>query len=607
MTPELPSLANLSAWQGGWRAPDRRPIYEWAFDHIELPVGVYAIAGRFQVQQSRYLMAPFDAIQDMLVREVNICGAIQTGKTLIADIATSWIMVNDPGPIMWTFQADEDAKEHMLTRVWPLWMGTKALEHLWPKNRHLKNNQEVYFGSFFFLANGANPNSLQSKSIRWKFNSELWLPAWQPLYKQAVGRVTAFERTGQSKVVNDSQSGHVNDVMDKRMNAGHYARWSCACPECKNVYPLRATQKTKEGKRFGMIWNEDAKRKDGTLDVDRCAATVRWQCACGHELPDSDKTRRYWNDNGIYVAERPTAPNEVRSYWWGSIHVHPMHLLAKEKAEALNLASRFGLMDDMKDYTRQRENEPWEEVHLTVEISSAVSGYKYADYANGEKWEKEAHRIMSIDRQAGIGKEAPHRWVEIRAFAANGDSRQLWFGRLETKEACRDLQHRMKVQDRCVWQDMRFEKALVLEECAQFGWFGVWADDQNSWTHYLSQGPGRDPLKIKHPYSPIQKADMGNGKIAHFLHYNETYMSDILHNLLSGRGVKFEMPDDVSQEYVAHLKAEHKIEKRPGVFKWVKLHSTKANHGRDTSKQTICFAVVIKLLAAPTLNEEKAA
>jgi hypothetical protein len=131
----------------------------------------------------------------------------------------------------------------------------------------------------------------------------------------------------------------------------------------------------------------------------------------------------------------------------------------------------------------------------------------------------------------------------------------------------------------------------------------VWGAEQNSWTHYLNK-PGFEPVKITLPYSPIQRSDMGNGRFAHYVQYNETYMSDILHNLLSGRGVKFEMPDDVNKEYIEHLKAEHKIEKRPGVFKWEKIHSTKANHGRDTSKQAVCFAVVLKLIALPTKTKE---
>ena len=587
----------LPAWSAGWRKPDRRPIPEWAREHIRLGEN-YAMPGPFNAEVSRYMLEPFAAIQNELVREVHICAAIQTGKTLIVEIAIPWIWVNDPGPMMWTLQSDEDADEQMETRTWDTWENCKLLAPLWPHNRHKKTKTECYFGSFFFIANGANPNSLQSKSIRWKFNSELWLPAWQDVYKQAVGRVSAFARAGRSKVVNDSQSGNVGDVMDKAWLTGHRARWSCACPACGMVIPLRCTQKSAAGVHFGLVWEDDAKRADGTYNVARVVETARWRCSCGHEMPDTAATRDYWNKHGVYLPERNDAPAEIRSYWWSSLPVMPMRDMAREKAEALNMA-HMGDMADLKTYKQQRENEPWEEQHLTVTIAGGKSGYKVADYGTGQKWEGETRRSMMIDRQMGMAGDVPHRWVEIRAWQAGGASRQLYFGRINTKEGVRELQTAYAVADRCVWQDARYERHEVFKECAEYGWLAFMGSDQNSWGHYAKAG-GAEPTKVTLPYSPIQTAQVpGSERVAHYLLFNEDYFADILANLIAGRGVPWDRPDDASEEYEQQIKAEHKVEKRPGVWKWEKLHSTKANHGWDTSKAHVCFACVMKILALP--------
>ena len=535
------------------------------------------------------------------MREVHNCGAVQTGKSLITDISIPWVMLHEPGPIMWTFQTDDDAKEHMKSRAMPLWRSCEALAALWPTERHDLLTTEIYFGPFFLMANGANPNSLQSKSIRWKFNSELWLPQWQELYKQAAARVSAFQKVGSSKIVNDSQSGNQGDVMDKCFLSGHQARWSSPCPACRKIVPLRMVQKNEAGELCGMVWADDAKRADGSLDVNRCVETVRWRCVCGHEMDDSARTRRYWNEHGAYLTENPGAPAEIRSYWWSAVQSLPMRDLAKEKAEAMNVA-RYGDIFDLKTYKQQRENEPWEELHSNVIIESTPGGYLYSEYEKGEKWEGEDARVMLMDRQQGYAGDVPHRWVEIRAIKKTGESRQLFFGRIDSKESCRDKQLEFGIPDRCVWQDCAFERHKVFEECAEFGWFAVLGGPVTSrWKHV--QVMNGQKIEIEKPYSTIQRAT-ALGKIVSFMMFNEDYFADILASIVSGKGVRWEVPDDVSADYEQHLRGEHKVEIRPGVWRWQKVHSTKPNHGWDTSKMAVVFAVVMKMLDAPRLPDK---
>ena len=590
----------LTGFRRGWAKKDRRPLPDWAHDNLTLPAS-YSVQGRFDVNINRPLIEIFAAIQNPLIHKIRFRKPPRFGGSLIADIAIPWIVCNEPGPIMWNWQSDDDAKGHMKEKAWALWNTSKDFRALLPPSRHDKTNTEIYFGPFFMVCQGANINNLQSKGVRWLFNDEVWLPIWQELYGQAEARCGDFKRSGAYKITDVSQAGNSRDVEDRNWCEGHQAKWAYLAKD-GNYYPLDFGGKREDGSRWGLVWAEDARRKDGTFNRARALETARYQCRfTGQEWTDSTKAQEEWNRLGKYLPQNKDAPPNVVSFAVNGLLNYTFADLVDLKIKAMELAS-YGDMSGIRDFKQKYETTPWEETHLTVEISTEKSGYKYADYANGEATPNEAARAMTIDRQHGIGKDVPHRWVEIRAFSAGGDSRQLWFGRLETKEACRDLQLRMKVKDRCVMQDARFEKHEVFRECSEYNWLAVWSSDQNSWTHY-KPSPGQEPQKIKLPYSPIQRAEVDAGKICHYIHFNDNYHSDILHNLLSGRGTKWEMPDDVSEEYVKHLKAEHKVEKRPGVYKWEKIHSTSQNHGRDTSKFCVVFAVFMRILAMPKLKD----
>ena len=98
-------------WQASLSPPDRRPIPDWLHDHWVLPAS-YAQPGRFDINTSRHLVAPFLAFQNDFTREISCMAAIQTGKTLVAEGCITWALSNSPGPTMWTFQTDDDATEH---------------------------------------------------------------------------------------------------------------------------------------------------------------------------------------------------------------------------------------------------------------------------------------------------------------------------------------------------------------------------------------------------------------------------------------------------------------------------------------------------------------
>lgn len=594
----------LKAYHRGWTKKDRRPIYEWAKEHVSLPPS-YAIQGRFDVNVRRPLIAVFDAIQNPLIHRIRFRKPPRFGGSLIADIAIPWLMCNEPGPLLWYWQSDEDAKEHMKEKVWAAWKSIKPFRALLPVDRHDKTITEVYFGPFFLKALGCNINNAQGKGARYLFNDEVWLPVWQDLYGQVEARTGDFRETGSYKIVDVSQAGTVNDVEDRNWQEGSQAVWAYQGKDGKHR-PLLFGGKREDGSRWGLVWSDDA-LKDGRWNHARAIETARYVCKdTGQEWSDGPQTRTEWNRDGAYLAQSQTNASSTVSYSVNGLLNYSFADLVDLKLKAMELASR-GDMNLMKEFKQKYECKPWEELNLTVVIDISGAAYKYADYANGELWEGEVRRTMMIDRQHGKAGDIPHRWVEVRAWRPDGSSRQLWFGRLNTKEAVREMQQKFKVKDRCCWQDSAYEQDLVFKECIEYRWMAVRGSPTHNatWTHDEKNARGED-VKVRKPFSPMQLAGAG-GKQAAYLLYNADYISDILANLLAGRGVDHSHPADVNPVYLEHLKGKHKIEKRPGVFVWEKIDSHKDDHGFDTSKQGILFAVVMKLLSMPNPKAEKAA
>jgi hypothetical protein len=568
--------------------PDRAPIYDWARRNVQLPES-YATPGPFNVRLSPWLVPIFDALQDPLVRRVHFRKAVQIGGTLVADVWLPWIIANDPGPISWTMQTDEMVERHAKTRLWPLLERCRPVAAMLPKPGPHRTTTEIYFGGFFLTLNAANLSTQQSQSIRYKINDELWLPRWQEIYGHAVARVSKFEEVGRSKIYNSSQApvmdAETGNVEDASFRSGDQGEWHAECPACRKLHPIAFEQLTETKDRGGVVWDKAARRDDDTWDVARVVETVRFRCVnCGHESPDNDATRAGWAKTGRYVPQNPKASREVKSFRIEALVTRPMRLLAEEWAHAENAWVRTGDESAKIEFRTKREARPWIVEKKSVNLLVKDSGYKLADHADGQPIPDEAIRFLAIDRQQD------HWWCEVGAFSTAQGSRyrQLWFGRIDTRDQLRALQQRYKVADACVAQDRGYRPADVDRDCAEFGWRSMRGYGRRTWT-MRDEASGQ---MINFPFSDPQVSDYRGGDV-YFYNWSGDYFKDLLAAALEGKGdLRWEMPSDVNPLYLEHLKGEHKVEVRTGVWEWREVRSNAPNHGLDTSAMLLCMATI---------------
>lgn len=584
------------AWRNYWEPPDDQPIYEWARKNIVLPPS-FSMPGRFDVDKSRPLRAVFDCIQDDFTRHVSFRKPVRFGGTLIADVSIPWICCQRPGPVLWVWQSDKDAKDHMREKAWPAWNSCRQFRRMTaPLDRHHVTTTDVYFGPFFVSVVGANLSSLQSKGIRYLFCDETWMPVWSDMYAHALGRTRDYERVGNSKIIDTSQAGIAGDVESRNYDAGNQCVWGYKADGGK-IEPLLFGGEREDGSRWGIVFADDAKRPDGTYNVSRACETVRYVEKCsGKEWPDHPSTIARWNRDGEWVEQNPTAPRHLRSFAVNALLNRSMASIIEEKLNAMDYA-RKGDIAPMKAHRQKTEALPWEEERKTVTLNVSKGGYTYNEAWMGKRFDGEVDRFVTIDRQQGMAGDVPHWWVEARAWRANGDSWQLYAGRVETIEAVRDIQLRFGVEDRKTYQDAGYDAPAVYRDCARFGWIAFFGSDELSWAHKTPRGT------IKLPYSQPQYTRASNGQAIIYFHFSTDYCKDILARCISGQGAKWVLPDDVTEDYVAHCQAERKEEVKPGVFKWRKPYSTKPNHLWDCSVMQIVPALINRRLGLPEKSE----
>jgi hypothetical protein len=384
----------------------------------------------------------------------------------------------------------------------------------------------------------------------------------------------------------DEQSGNVEQAS---YVSGNQQEWHAECPKCSKLMPVCFDQKV-GGERAGVVWDREAQREDESWDVGRALESVRFVCChCGHAMSDSDATRAHWRKTGRYVASRVDAPKEIESFRIEALVARPMRLLVEEWCEAENYSLKTG-DDQMRiDFRTKREAKPWLMVKKTINLfNTATSNYKVADFANGEKIEAEAIRFMSIDRQQD------HWWVEIGAFSnATGPKyKQLWFGRIETREMLRDYQRRYQVPDSCVAQDRGYRASEVDRDCAEFGWRGMRGYGRKTWT---MRDEHSDQL-VNFPFSEPRVSDYRGGDVFYY-DWSADYFKDTLSLAIDGKSdLKWEFPIDVNPLYLEHLKGESKVEVRSGVWEWREVRVNAPNHGLDTSAMMLCMATIAGII-----------
>lgn len=608
-------------WRQAWTPPDRSPPWKWAEKHCgRIPYS--NLPGRFRSDNSPWMREPMEVLVDPRVKECQIMAAIQASKTLLMELGSAYIISNMPGPMLWLGQQDDEAKDHSVNRLQPLYAEIEPVKRLLHPNRHRVKTDTVSYinGMTQWMRGAMNKTNLQTRSIRWLLGDETW--RWPAGHmEEAKGRTTAFGWLGKCFFV--SQAGEWEDDTHLQWLAGDQRTWNFRCPHCGEWQPYSWDQ---------MRW-DSVRLASGARDYTSTKASVRYACAtpnCGAEFEDTDRNRLLLSSQGKFVAMNPGAPPDMVSFHWNGMASTSWAYLVQLYLQAKDAAKK-GDLELLKIFYQKRLALPWtdELEDFKMEIEATYEAPEDLEVL----WDREGRinrkgRVLpafdptnedeDVDRRAEIplrfmtvDVQMDHFWVVVRSWSDDGSSRLARFrGGNEGDESVigweelRGIQKEFGVADHLVFVDAGYSTSTVYDKCATYGWTALMGQDRAGYIHTQKSRKSKRMVKRERYYSPVRRVDRGNGRAARVHYYSNLNAKDILNRLRQnqdpGLGPTWEVFDGVSDEYLRQMESEQRVKKGT---RWIwEQIGKRHNHGWDCEVMQIVAALMLKLVGQESID-----
>jgi len=605
----------LSSFVESFNPPFTGSVYQWCNQNVDLPQA-YRYTGRFDVSLSPYLVQPFDDLLDPRVKMVNLIGATQIGKSLLAELYIPFIICNDAGPVLRLHQSDEMAHTFMETRLLPLLRNTPPVAKMLAGNRNAAKKDIIIFPHMAVKVSSAKESMLHGQSIRFLLLDEAHIFLDAGTIDKALARTTAF--AGRRKIVISSQPNRAGSELEKYFNVGMIYEWEWLCPKCKQYQPYRWNWQRLDGTFAGVNWTTILNPDGEQTNIGLSAKTAWLECFhCCHKVTDTQENRRLLNDTSKYLCIKNDGDPSVHSYTVPQF-VNPNISFADMAIQYMNAKRtmyNLGLDEDMVTFVNQVLGRFYKAAP-TADHSKIMRG----DYLpENVKQDKEWVNILTADVQ----RKGSLKFYIVRSWNRSGrESRRLDFGVVRTWEEIEALRVKWNVQLPCVGLDcgdgeMQSEvfQACVLHNQilklpnGQFEylcWAALKGDQKISYDH---------PDKVKRYYSPIRygdpmfPADHRLKKLpAKFWLWSNFSIKTIFANLRDNKvpGVKW-VVNGVDKEYEAQLWSEglKTIVKKNGetTLRWVKTGED--NHWYDAENMNLVMAIQAGIFTPTAVNEEE--
>lgn len=591
-----------------------QPPAEWCCENLRFDEpgnrGPFTTAGR------EYIIEPLNDWANMDVADcVEVFGS-QTGKTGMLMAGAAWSVVNDPCGILWVMPSIQLAQSFSEVRFQPMVRASEQLARLIPEGsaRHAFKKLQQQLGASVINFVGSNsPSNLASRPAR----------------KVVLDEVDKFDDggTGEADAVNlaeqrtkgqsypqrrkTSTPSMVEGLIWQEFSKGDQRRYFVPCPLCGKFIVLawsaQYTVLPKLPELSYVVWDKEAKRPDGSWDLDRVVRSARVRCVhCGGDIADGHKTRMLAGGEW-----RPTAKAELG---FRSRHLPSLYACSPEttfgKMAVRFLQAKQSLMG-LQGFINGDLAEPYESQDRQAERVELIT--EKMDITDG------AASLMTVDCQAS----SPHFWYVVRQWAG-GNSHGVAAGSCDTWEDLREIQLKHSVKDVGVVVDSGYgarDDAEVYRSCARFceriptetgrpeliGWMPAkgmptrrrWKDDATGLMipYYMR--------KID-PY--VGTADAGSVAMSLF-EFSGDFFKDVLESLRGGKGgFTWAVSESVATEdYWRHMDAEIKTavhNKKTGrtTWQWAKRSARWPNHLLDCEVMQVAAATFYGVF---TINEEQ--
>lgn len=581
-----------SILRDAWTPADRREPWRWCEDYIK-SIPYSPLPGPFRSENSPWIREVMEAIVDPKIRLVSIIAAVQSSKTTSPELTLCYIIANLPGPCLWLDQTDEDAKDESESRLQKLFESCEPVKKLFPKNKNKQRNCTIHFsnGMTLWLLGAYNKTNLQRRSIRWLFEDETW--RWPVGHMaEAEARTTAFGWLG--KCVFMSQGGEENDDTHRKFETTDMREWHYKCPKCGKYIPY---------KWENIEWDDDCKDENGEYDFSKINHSTALKCPeCGEYFEDSDRMRRILNKGGKFIALNQNASKENVGFHWNALASMSWGKLAELYLRA-KIAARKGDSSLLQQFYQKRLALAWREFAEDYRLEIASGSYN-----SGDVWDEEAGfnklgeiiappfaeneviaplRIMSVDVQMNCF------YLVVRAWSIDGSSRLLWHEKVLTWEDIEEIQKRFKILDNLVFVDAGYNSFEVYKQCGKRNWIALMGDNRANFFHRLPNG--KTVLRF---YSPVKHIFISRYVKCRMHFWSNLNVKDTLARIRRNQnpsdGATWEVPTDISEDYLKQMGSEHRI-KKGNSWIWEQI-GNRPNHYLDCEAMNCAGALMLKIV-----------
>jgi hypothetical protein len=621
-----------------WQAPFRGEIYEDA-RALNLQQG-YAVKGQFDIATARHIAEPLEAIRDPRVRWVSITAAVQTLKSLIADIVVPYWLQHDPGDILWLFEDDPKAKLYAETRAMPLIKSVPAIARmLRDVDRSEKTKTKIKFAHCNLVMAGLNEGNVQSISYRYVIIDEAWMARANGLIRQAIFRTRQYPDT--KKVLILGQGGYEGEDAETVHQETDQRELNYACPACGYLQPFELARLRGDdhpiaklrGTFAGLSWDSsEITRPGGRWNFEAVARTAHHRCwACDARIEDTPTIRRQLNDSYTYRATSPAAESGKVGFHWpaeASMRI-PFGELAVRYLKAKIASDELGYRLPLQEFYQKDRA-----VHWSDGTADEFKATIHEPYDVTSDWAEEAHRPMFVDCQRDLKKF----FYSVFAVALSGEARELARGTAESFDEIAEVQKLWKVRDQQVFLDCGYEMTRVLRECVKRGHVGnvrVGKAVKKLWLCWTGlKGSGQEMFLHKHPKKPELKdwrlysdrkfydVNVGTkvrGPRAPWYEWSNLHCKDLLRarrdqdaGVPKFRTLPETVPNSDQWSYFAQMRSERRLEEYEGGKKraiWKPVSKTRPNHYWDIGGMLMAFMAIVGIIgvdagqAAPSSNQ----
>lgn len=391
--------------------PQLPPIIPWAEECVK----VFGVKGeRFVSANTPWTRYPIELCDQIgSVNSITFVKPVQSGGSVVGEIAACrWIMIGF-GAIQWNWDTDEFALHRWDTRIEKILKSCQPVAERWPHQADKAKKCLVVFPHLALHVQGVfNPNSLDSDSIPFQINEEIH--KWKPGHLDKAyrrGTACAFPIR-----LNISNAGDEKDQLHEKFESGTKQYWEVKCPGCGQYHVMRTHWDDQRPDLGGLRYDSEGSRKeDGSFNYNKLLPTLRYQMPCGYLVYNDPAARRRLSDSGRYSAphNEGATPGDI-SLTYDAVTCHNIEWLdlVKEKHAAFR-SLKNGDIEPFRKFMQEREcrffNTNYQPFQGQIVISRGVNKRR-------EGLKDRAGRLWKADWQKGFKSRAEleHFWLVIK-------------------------------------------------------------------------------------------------------------------------------------------------------------------------------------------------